>query len=98
MRDIADKAKPMAGSDHLGAEFGQPVMRDGAGLKIADIVGGVMDELQVSQTALVCFLQPLQLAIEKIEPFDIRNYRWLARSVRLLQIGCAKGPAHATVS
>src|SRR5204863_869939 len=93
-----DKAKPMAGSDHLGAEFGNPVMRDGAGLEIADVVGGVMDELQVSQTALVRFLQPLQPAIEKIEPFYIPNYRWLARSVRFLQIGCAKGAAHAMMS
>jgi hypothetical protein len=57
-----------------------------------------MDELQVPQTALVRFLQPLQLAIEKIEPFDIPNYRWLAPSMRFLQIGCAKGSAHAMMS
>src|SRR5207248_10289498 len=98
VRDIADKAEPMAGPDHLGAEFGEAVMRDGAGLEIANVVRGIMDELQVPQTALVRFLQPLQLAIEKIEPFNIPNYRWLARSMRFLQIGCAKGPAHAMMS
>jgi hypothetical protein len=94
VRDIAYKAEPMAGPDHLGAEFCKPVMRDGAGLEITDVVRGVMDELQVPQTALVRFLQPLELAIEKIEPFHVSNNRRLLVFVRFLQIGCAKGAAH----
>src|SRR5947207_15886048 len=63
MCDIEDKAEPMAGPNHLGAEFGEPVMHGGAGLEIANFIRRIMDELQVPQTALVRFLQPLQLAI-----------------------------------
>ncbi len=47
MRDIAYKAEPMAGPDHLGTEFGEPIMCNGARLEIADVVRGIMDELQV---------------------------------------------------
>src|SRR5947207_14707056 len=98
MCDIADKAEPMAGPNHLGAEFGEPVMHDGAGLEIANFIRRVMDELQVPQTALVRFLQPLKLAIEEIKPFHISYNRRLPRFVRRLQIGCAQRAAHAMMS
>jgi hypothetical protein len=68
VRDIADKAEPMARADHLGAEFGEAVMGDRPGLKVADIVGRVVDELQVPQTALMRFFQPLEFAFEKVQP------------------------------
>jgi hypothetical protein len=47
VRNIADKAEPMAGPDHLGAEVGEAIMCNGARLEIADIVRRIMDELQV---------------------------------------------------
>src|SRR6516165_5094863 len=42
--DIADEAEPIAGADHFGPEFSQPIMGDGARLEIADVVGRVMHE------------------------------------------------------
>ena len=47
MCDVANKAEPVARADHLGAEFSQPMMGDGAGLEISDGVGRVVHELHV---------------------------------------------------
>ena len=45
MRDVADETEPVTGADHFGAECGEPLMRDGAGLEVANVVGGVVHEL-----------------------------------------------------
>jgi hypothetical protein len=46
----------VAGADHLGAEFGESMMGDRAGLEIAYAIGRVMQELYVPDPALVRFL------------------------------------------
>src|SRR5258708_12470137 len=71
MRDIADEAEPVAGTDHFGAERGETPMGYGAGLEVADVVGRVVHELQMPNAALMRFLQPLELAVEKVDPFPI---------------------------
>ena len=97
VRDIADKAEPVTGADHLGAEFGETVMGDGAGLEIADVVRRVVDELHVPDAALMRFLQPFELPLEEVEPLDIGDDRRLSRLVRRFEIGGGKGAAHAVV-
>ena len=89
VRDVADKAEPVTGADHLGAEFGEALMRDRAGLEIADVVRRVMHELQMPHAALMRFLQPFELAVEKVEALDIGDDRRLARLVRRFEIGGA---------
>ncbi len=79
MCDIAYKAEPMTGADDLGAELGETPMRHGAGLKVADVVGRVVHELQVPDATLMRFLQPLELAVDKVEPLHIGNDRGLSR-------------------
>lgn len=44
-------------------------MGDGAGLEVADVVGCVVHELQVPDAAPMRFLQPLEFAVEEVEPF-----------------------------
>ena len=87
----------MTGADHLGAELGQTLMRDGAGLEIADIVRRVVHELHVPYAALMRFFEPFEFAVEKIEPLDIGDDRRFARSVRRVEIGRAQRPAHAVL-
>ena len=48
-------------------------MRNDAGLKIADVVGSVMDELNVSHAALMRLLEPLQLLLEEVEPLYVTH-------------------------
>ena len=43
VRDVADETKPVTGADHLGAERGEPLVRYGAGLEIANVTGRVVD-------------------------------------------------------
>ena len=85
----------MTGLDHLRAKRGQPVMRDDAGLEIADVVGGVMHQLEMPDAALVCFLEALQFHLEKVEAFDVGHDRGLPRFMRGLQFGRAQRPAYA---
>ena len=97
VRDVADKPEPVAGADRLGAEFGQALVRDRAGLEIADIVRRVVHELHVPDAAPVRFFEPFELAVEKIQPLDIGDDRRLARLVRRVEIGRAQRPAHAVI-
>ena len=73
VRDVADEAQPVAGTDHLGAEGGEPLVRDRAGLEIADVVWRVVHELQVPDAALMRFLEPLELGFEKVETLRRRR-------------------------
>jgi len=95
--DIADKTQPVAGADHLGAEYGEPLMGDGTGLKVADVVWRVMNQLQVAQPESMRFLQPLELAVEEIEPFDIPDNRRCAGLVRGFEVGGTQRPANAVM-
>src|SRR5947209_16323303 len=38
MRDVADKAEPITGADHFGAEFGETLMGDDTRLKVTDVI------------------------------------------------------------
>jgi len=90
MRDVAHEAEPVTGADHLSAELRQPVMPDRAGLEIADVVWRVVHELQVADAALMRFLQPFKLAIQKIEALDIRDDGRLPGFVRRFEISSRK--------
>ena len=68
-------------------------MHDGAGLKIADFVGRVVDELNMPDAALMRFLEPFELSLEKIEPFHVCDDRRLSRFMRGFEIGRGKGSA-----
>src|SRR5215469_12624048 len=92
MRDVADEAEPVTGTDRLGAERGEPVMRYRAGLKVADVVRRVMHELDVPHAALVRLLQPFELHLEKIEPFYIGYDGGLAGGMRGLEVGGSERP------
>jgi hypothetical protein len=98
VRDVADEAEPMTNLDHFRAERGQAPMGDGAGLEVADVVGRVVHELQMSDAALMRFLQPLEPAVEKIEPFDVGDECRLCRLVRRDKVGGAKRPAHPVMA
>ena len=89
------KPEPMTGADHLGAEFGEALMRDRAGLEIADVVRRVVHELHMPDAAPMRLLEPFELAVEKIEPLDIGDDRRLSRLVRRFEIGGVQRPAHA---
>ena len=57
----------------------------------------VMHELQVSQPALMRFLQSLQFAVEKIEAFDIADNRRLSRFMCGFEVGGAQRAADAVM-
>ena len=97
MRNVADEAQTMAGADHLGAKRGEPLVHDGAGLEIADVVGRVVHELNVPDAALVRFLEPFEPGLEKIEPFHVGDDRGLSRFMGCFEIGGAKGAAQAMI-
>ena len=79
VRDIADKAEPVTGADHFGAEFGQTLMGNRTGLKIADVVRRVMHELHMPDAPPMRLLEPFQLAVEEIEPLYVGYDRRLSR-------------------
>src|SRR5215471_7496165 len=79
VRDIADKAEPIAGADHLGAELGETLMRDCAGLEIADVVWRVMHELRMPDAPPMRLLEAFEFPLEKIEPLHISDDRRLSR-------------------
>ena len=97
MRDIADKAQPVTGANYFGAEFSQAVMGDDPSLEIADVVGRVVHELQVTQPAPMRFLEPFELALEEVEAFRVRDDRRIARLVRGFKIGRGEGAANAVM-
>jgi hypothetical protein len=59
VRDIADKAEPVTGADHFGAELGETMMGDGTRLEIADVVRRVMDQLHVPDATSAGLSWPL---------------------------------------
>jgi hypothetical protein len=52
VRDVADETQPVTRADHLGAERGESLVNDGAGLEIADIVRRVVHELEMPDAAV----------------------------------------------
>jgi hypothetical protein len=88
---------PVARADHLGAERGQSLMRDDAGLEVADVVGRVVHELNVPDAALMRLLEPLELSLQEIESFHVTHDRGLSRCMRGLQISGRKRAAQAMV-
>ena len=97
MRDVADKAEPITGSDHFGSEFGETLMGDCTGLEITDFAERVVYKLYMPDAPLMCFLQPLQLPVEEIEPLHIGDDRRLSRLVRRFEIGGIQRAAHAMI-
>ena len=79
VRDIADKAEPITGADHLGSEFGETLMSDCAGLEITDIVWRVVDELDMPDAPPMRLLQTFEFPLEEVEPLDIGDNRRLTR-------------------
>jgi hypothetical protein len=51
----------------------------------------------VPDAALMCLLEPLELSLEKVEPFHVTHDRGLPCSVCGLEIGCRKRAAEAMV-
>jgi hypothetical protein len=89
VRDIADKAEPITGADHLGAESGETLMRDRTGLEVANIVARVVHQLDMPDAAPMRLLQPFKLHFEEVEPLHVGDDRRLARLVRHFEIGGA---------
>ena len=97
MRDVADKSEPVAGADHFGPVRGEPLMRDDTSLEVADVVGRVVHELNVSDATLMRLLEPLELSLEEVEPFHVTHDGGLPGCMRGLEIGCRKRATQAMV-
>src|SRR5262245_44256485 len=95
MRDVADKAEPITGADHFGAEFGETLMGDGTRLKIADGVWRVMHELHMADAPPMRLLEAFEFPLEKVEPLYIGDNRRLSRPVCGFEIGGIQRAAHA---
>jgi hypothetical protein len=96
--DVADKAEPVTGADHFGAEFSETLMRDCTGLEITDVVRRVMHQLHMPDAPAMRFLQPFQLPVEEVESLHISDDRRLPRFVRRFEIGAVQRTAHAMIS
>jgi hypothetical protein len=59
MGNVADKPELMAGANYVCPEIRQAMVGQRAGLKIANVVRGVMHKLDVPNAALVRLFQPL---------------------------------------
>src|SRR5262249_27042428 len=55
----------------VGAERREATVDDGARLEVADVVGRVVHELHGADAAPVRLLEPLDLAFEEVESFDV---------------------------
>jgi hypothetical protein len=66
VRDVADEAEAVTGADHLGAKFGEALMGNGTRLEITDVVWRVMHELHMPDAPPMRFLEPFELAVEKV--------------------------------
>ena len=95
MRDVADKAEPITGSDHFGSEFGETLMGDGTRLEIADVVWRVMHKLHMPDAPPMRLLEAFEFSLEKIEPLDVGDDRRLSCPVCGFQIGGIQRAAHA---
>jgi hypothetical protein len=91
MRDIAYESEAVTCPDNLGTEFRQPIVPHCARLKVSDVVGRVMHELCVADTAPVRLFQPLELHLEKIQPFDIHDDGRLSSGMGRRKIGSSEG-------
>ena len=56
-------------------------MRDDASLEVADVVGRVVNELNVPDAMLMRLLEPLEFSIEEV--VLLRHLRWRAKTVNL---------------
>jgi hypothetical protein len=72
VRNVADETKPVHRANHVGAKWGEAVVRHRAGLEVADIVRRIMHKLGVTDAAIVRFLQAFELHLQKVESFDIQ--------------------------
>ena len=63
MRYVADEPDPMTGLDHLGTEWGEPLVRNAPRLKVSNVVGRVVHELDMPDAALMSLLEPLKLLL-----------------------------------
>jgi hypothetical protein len=68
-------------------------MDNRTGLEVADVVGRVVNQLQVPDAALVRLLQPFELPVQEIEPFHIGNDRGLPGFMGRLEVGSGKRAA-----
>jgi hypothetical protein len=98
MRDIAYESEPMTGADDVGAEWREPIVGHSARLEVADVIGRVVHQLEVPNTALMRLFEPFELHFEEVESLDVSDNRWLPDGVRRRQIGRGKRPAQAVVS
>jgi hypothetical protein len=101
MGDVAYDTESVTCLDCFGAEWGEPLVRHRAGLKVADVVRRVVHELRVPDATLVRLLEPFELRLGEVEPFDVHHDGRLPRSVRRFKIGSSEGeasPWFATIS
>ena len=68
-----------------------------AGLEIADVVRGVVDELHGADPAPVRFLEPLELALEEVQALDVQDDRGGAGLVGRLEVGHREDAANAVL-
>ena len=94
MRDVADKAEPITGADHFGAEFGETLMGDDTRLKVTDVIWCVMHELHMPDAPPMRLFQPFEFPLQKIETLDIGDDRRFARPVRRFEIRGIQRAAH----
>jgi hypothetical protein len=63
------------------------MMGDDAGLEVADVVGGIVHELDVPDAALMRLFQSLEFSFKKIQSFDVAHDRRLSGRMRRFEIG-----------
>ena len=59
-------------------------MRDDASLEVADVVGRVVNELNVPDATLMRLLEPLEFSLEEVEPFYVTYDGGLPRCMCVL--------------
>jgi hypothetical protein len=95
MGHVANEPESMTRLEHLGPEWGESPVRNGSRLKVANVVGGVVHELDMTDAALMGLLKTLKLGFEKIESFHITHDRGLSGPMGRLEIGRRKRSAQA---
>src|SRR5579872_1331304 len=88
VRRVYHDAEPVAFFHHLCTKGAQAMMHYWADLKIADIVNCVVYELELSETALVRFSEPIEMAfVQEVGPFGVLNENRPAFPMANFQIG-----------
>ena len=77
VRDVADKPQSVTRADHLGAECAEPLVRDDAGLKIADVVWCVVHALFAFLASFDELLISLFLAGVRAQTLPVRIWNSL---------------------